>query len=322
MPPKKRPAEDVDDVTPLKAVPTAIATIPNKPIRRVSKTHREHVYVPGKPYGTGTLQDPICIPLRDSPNSCGCMHCPLGVESCQCIEMFDIIWTAIAKVSAVHPRVCGHREKNSKSILPVFVSRLIRLFGLGLDGEKNKDDVFWDLGCGNGSVVMQVALQSGCRCVGVEYIPENITLAEAAWPLVKKEYLKRYPTATVGDVTFIAADMFPTMEEVISNQAKKTTKKSTSQEVLPAPTVVWVANLLMEPLTNQRIANTLLQFPSLRGVAAFKDLYPHTRSTYKRRHPEAYEKFDEMIDHRFQEGSVEWSEIDQEPFYTYRTTQR
>ena len=34
------------------------------------------------------------------------------------------------------------------------------------------DDVFMDLGCGDGAVLLQVAARCGCRCVGVDVRPE------------------------------------------------------------------------------------------------------------------------------------------------------
>lgn len=37
----------------------------------------------------------------------------------------------------------------------------------------SKDDIFYDLGCGNGKLCIQVHLQTGIRCIGIEYVKDR-----------------------------------------------------------------------------------------------------------------------------------------------------
>ena len=51
-------------------------------------------------------------------------------------------------------------------LMPTFVSDIIRATGL------REDMLFLDLGAGVGNVVLQVALETGCRAYGIEIMPE------------------------------------------------------------------------------------------------------------------------------------------------------
>jgi len=255
----------------------------------------------GIPTGSGAShQDPIRIPCRESPNDSGCVYCPIGVELCDCVEFKEIIWGKLLAVDNKR-RVCGKKAQNSKSILPPFVTRLVRLLGI------DASDVFWDLGSGHGSVVMQVACQTGATAIGVELQQENADLANAVWPAVKREWERRHPDRKAGHVVFIGGDMFPTLAAAIDG----------SLAGISPPTVAWAANLVFPPMLNHHLREALLTVPSLKAVGVQLDIYPHSRESARKRDPRPFEKFPRMIYHEWQEGSVEWSETEVKVFCTY-----
>ena len=262
------------------------------------KTGRVKLQVLGVASGTGSHGDPIRIINRDVPNTSHCIHCPIGVDECDCVEMHDIIWSHLKKVGIT--RVSGKKAENAKSILSPFVARLIRLLGI------TSRDCFWDLGCGNGSVVMQVACQTGATAVGVEIQAANIDIANAVWPRVKAEWERRHPTRKAGAVHFITSDMLP----VLAGSVDGTTG-------VPMPTTAWAANLLFPPMLNHMLSEALLDQPALRAVGTLLDIYPHHRAVSKKRNPRPFEKFNVMLNHEWQEGAVEWSPVEVQNFYTY-----
>eukprot|EP00760_Papus_ankaliazontas_P023134 PhM_4_TR1946/c1_g1_i1/m.91894 len=303
--PKKKPvakkstvASPSEKSTTSRTTPKASKKTPvDKPVSLRGKAGRVQNEIPGIAFGAGTEADPIRLPLRDEPNASGCLHCPIGVESCDCVETGTLVWSAIR--AAGIERVSGHRQNNAKSIMPVFVSRVARLLGV------TKSDVFWDLGCGNGSVVMQVAMQTGATCVGVELQPENIVLAEAVWPIVRKAWNKLHPERPAGKCIFIAEDMFVTLK----------------RRDVPTPTTLWAANLLFPAAVNYRLSEVLLSLPKLRTASVMSELWPHSRPLARKRNPVPYETF-EMVDYESQPGGVEWSETETQRFRLYKNKKR
>ena len=244
---------------------------------------------------------PIRIRNRDAPNNSACMHCR-GVSECDCVQLHKMIWDQLfthSKETGI-ARVSGKKGKNAKSILSPFVTRLIRLLGL------KQPDCFWDLGCGNGSVVMQVACQTGATAVGVEIQGENIDIANAVWPKVRDEWNRRHPTRKAGTVYFIAADMFPTLKGSLDGTNS-----------IPKPTTAWAANLLFPTNVNYFLSEALLEQTELRAVATLVDIFPHGRAVSEKRNPRPFFKFANMHTHEWQEGTVEWSPVEVQNFYTY-----
>jgi SAM-dependent methyltransferase len=163
-----------------------------------------------------------------------------------------------------------------------------------------EDDTFYDLGCGNGSVLFQVAFMTGARCVGVELSPHNAEVARQAWavlrPQLEKKAGRRMPEVTIitGDIGELcaAADFFG-----------------------PRP-VILTSNLLFPKSVTCFMAERFRQLPIGTRILCFDDLYPHTRSVAASRDPEAFELFT-MEDYVWQEMSVEWC-VRPGPFYIHR----
>ena len=269
--------------------------------------------MPGIPMGNGTMKNPYRIPLRLEANSTGCVHCPMGIESCDCHEIEALISKHLNRVYATtslrRTHAYGRNPLNSKSVLPVFVSRVTRICKV------EQNDVVWDLGCGIGSVVMQFALQTGATSIGIDIQGENITIAKKIWAGVKREWMRRYPKRPVGSVQFIENDIFIEL----SPHSGKTSSTDKASKI-PPPTVVWAANLLFTPSMNNQLAVMLHQIHELRSVACMVDIYPHNRlGASSKRDPEPYKKFPYMEDHISQADCYEWTETEKRLFYTYQT---
>mmetsp|Transcript_17940 Transcript_17940/g.28068 ORF Transcript_17940/g.28068 Transcript_17940/m.28068 type:complete len:334 (-) Transcript_17940:90-1091(-) len=293
---------------------TPTAPTPHDPMWNTYSVQRQRVQVvvPGAPMGSGSMKDPFRIPLRDEANASGCFHCPLGIDSCACQEIERIVSKHLQHVYATtnlrRTHAYGRSPLNSKSVLPVFVSRLARICDV------DHSDVVWDLGCGIGSVVMQFALQTGANAVGVDIQGDNIVIARKTWERVRNEWAKMYPNRKIGNVEFLESDIF---KELAPHTSKKKSKKQT--KVSP-PTVVWAANLLFTASMNNELANVLHRIDSLRSVACMVDIYPHNRSAVsKKRDPEPYKKFPVMEDHISQADCYEWTEVEKRPFYAYHS---
>lgn len=241
--------------------------------------------------GAGTPKNPFHLPLREKENASGCFHC-FELECCcawfteQLRECFD----SIAVKRQVQPN--GRRELCAKSVLPQFVSRLVRIARL------QRGEVFYDLGCGNGSVLFQVAAMTGAPCVGIEINPHNAQLATEAWrrlqPIIEKRFQRKL------HVEIICADFCEVLQ---------------SPTYFSASSVIWAANLLLPRPVNHYLSERFRRVPSGTRVFCFEDLFPHSRSLSKIRDPEAFEKFI-MYDYRWQEESVEWCSMEG-PFYMY-----
>nr|CCC89256.1 putative histone-lysine N-methyltransferase [Trypanosoma congolense IL3000] len=233
--------------------------------------------------GTGLPGDPFVLPLRERPNRSGCRHC---VEnSCDCTYVTEELQKCYASLSVSRQVMCrGRRELCAKSVLPPFVSRLIRVAKI-IEG-----DTFYDLGCGNGSVVFQVALSTGARCIGIEINPHNAAVARDAWERLRPIFEKR--CGRVLDVSIICGDMCSIVR---------------SANYFASSSVVWIANLLMPRPVNHFLSERLRLLTSGCRVLCMEDLFPHSRPLAAKRDPDAFEKF-EMVDYHWQLGSVEWSD--------------
>lgn len=300
--------------------PSKTRKVRNDPMWNTCTIEKQRVNCafPGVPMGTGSMHDPYRIPLRMDANASGCVHCPLGIDRCDCLEIETLISTHLHRLYTTsdlrRTHAYGRHPLNSKSVLPVFVSRLIRVCTV------QQSDVVWDLGCGIGSVVMQFALQTGANSIGVDIQGENITIARKTWQNVRREWVQRYPERPVGNAVFITNDIFEELEPHVARRSLTTHHTDRSPET-PAPTVVWAANLLFTPAMNNQLAHMLHRIKPLRAVACMLDLYPHNRAgASMKRNPEPYNKFPCMEDHIAQADCFEWREPEKRPFYTYQTT--
>lgn len=182
--------------------------------------------------------------------------------------------------------VCGARQLCAKSLLTPFVTRLVRLMKI------TAEDTFYDFGCGNGSILFQVAYLTGARCVGIEISEHNAAVAREAWPLLRGQ-LERRSGHSMPEVEVITADL------------ARLLSSSSYFDKEEGRTAILMSNLLFpKPLTHF-LSERLRSAPVGTRILCFDDLYPHARSVAPYRDPAAFELFD-MKDYLWQERSVEW----------------
>jgi SAM-dependent methyltransferase len=243
--------------------------------------------------GHGTTQAPFRMSLRSASNLDDCMHCPTDHCCCQWFaQQLEKAYSSIAAKRVVS--VAGKRDLCAKSVLPPFINRMIGITNL------QQNETFYDLGCGNGSVLFQIAFVTGARCVGVELSPHNATVAREAWAYIKPILEKK------------AGKPMPQVEIVTGDLGEFIASENFVQE----PCVVWTANLLMPKSVTHYMSERFRALPVGSRILAFDDLFPHSRTVAIIRDPEAFQKF-EMLDYVWQEMSVEWTACDGR-FYYYR----
>jgi SAM-dependent methyltransferase len=234
--------------------------------------------------GTGKTQDPFRLPLAQDPNLSDCIHCMAA--TCSCNYMEDVLASTFASLRKKRvTEIAGSRHLCAKSLLPQFVSRMIQL--MHITGE----DTFYDLGCGNGSILFQVAYLTGAKCVGVELLPHNAELAREAWATMKP-ILERHSGRVMPEVEIISGDLSLILNDplFVENGRK----------------AVLTSNMLFPKSLTHYMSERFRQLPTGARILCFDDLYPHSRSVAAIRDPEAFQKFD-MMDYVWQEMSVEWT---------------
>lgn len=244
--------------------------------------------------GSGKPGDPFRLSLRKEPNTSGCFHCP--TSSCHCLRITNLLEDVFRNASKKRvTEVAGQRHLCAKSLLPPFVSRLIRL--MDITGE----DTFYDLGCGNGSILFQVACLTGAKCVGVEISDHNAELAREGLEVLKlKMRAVGLPEPNVTIISGDIGDFLSNMDRFDSENGK---------------TAILISNLLFPKSLTHYMSEKFRKLPAGSRIACFDDLYPHGRSIAAIRDPEAFELF-EMKDYMWQECSVEWCPMEG-PFYIH-----
>lgn len=233
--------------------------------------------------GSGAVGDPLVQQLPSKPNASNCKFCHTSI--CFCNYFTELFERTFEKLQLKRiTEVAGKRAMCAKSLLPPFVTRLAKLMTI------SSSDTFYDLGCGNGSILFQMAFLTGARCIGVELCPHNAELARQAWTIIKPQ-LEQKAKRAMPEVTIITGDI----AEFISSPTFGASPN----------TAILTSNLLFpRPLTHFMSERFRLLAPSTR-IVCFDDLFPHARSISKLRDPDAHERF-EMIDCVWTSGHVEW----------------
>ena len=92
---------------------------------------------------------------------------------------FALALAVLVLAAATAPPVSGHGAQDSRSLAPFVptpndvVDRMLTLAGV------TEDDVVYDLGCGDGRIVIAAARDYGARGVGVDIDPQRIAEANA-----------------------------------------------------------------------------------------------------------------------------------------------
>lgn len=231
---------------------------------------------------------------RSTPNKSDCFHC--RETHCRCQKMEQILMEVYASCERQRIAEFGvKKELCAKSVLPNFVTRMISLLDL------KPGDTFVDLGCGNGSVLYQVALMCpGVRCIGVEIEENNAAVAREGWPLSKKKFLGRRSTSAAD-----SSNEIKDVEIITGSLQQLILSSSFAQASRGGRMAVWVSNKLFPGGLNQFIGDRFRRLPPGCRVMCMEDLYPHQRAVAASRDPQAFELF-EMTDICWPQGAVEW----------------
>lgn len=258
---------------------------PKKPMSKGTSSTSE----PNQEVGSGTPADPYHLPLRASANRSGCWHCT--TDACSCLFFEQALQEAYADSSIKRvTEVAGARHLCAKSLLPQFVSRMIKLMNI------TEDDTFYDLGCGNGSILFQVACLTGAKCVGIEISSHNCKVARSTWDILKPRLETKFGKK-MPEITFIEADL----TQVLRDPAYFANSKGKA--------AILLSNLLFPKSLTHYISERLRSVPAGTRILCFDDLYPHGRALAAIRDPEAFAFFN-MIDYKWQELSVEWCSME------------
>lgn len=101
-------------------------------------------------------------------------------------------------------------------------------------GKINKDDVIFDLGCGDGRILYMAAKKFGCRGVGLDINPERIKEAmdqsikfNIGPPLVEIRHGDALRPKDIGEATVVVMYMFPEFMNLWQPIAKEKLKPGT-----------------------------------------------------------------------------------------------
>ncbi|KAG5479928.1 hypothetical protein LSCM1_06346 [Leishmania martiniquensis] len=252
-----------------------------QPLKSAKVVGVQELLPPAVDLGDGTPRNPYRLPLREKANASGCLHC--STQTCCCVWFAEQLQHCYDSLSLKRETERGkRRELCAKSVLPPFVTRLIRISNVAAE------ETFYDLGCGNGSVLFQVAALTGARCVGIEINPHNAKLAREAWAFLRPVFEARFKRKL--SVEIVCGDFCSLLRDT---------------EYFPSSCVIWVANLLLPKPVNHYLSERLRKVPFGTRIMCFEDMYPHSRTLSRLRDPDAFEKFD-MVDYEWQPDSVEW----------------
>ena len=117
----------------------------------------------------------------------------------RCTTRWGLVLCWVTVFAATTPHAQATRGVQSRgpdvayaSTPPAVVEAMLELAGV------NSDDVVYDLGCGDGRIVVAAAKERGARGVGIDIDPERITEATA---LAQRE-------GVTDRVTFVLGDLF------------------------------------------------------------------------------------------------------------------
>ncbi|DAZ93047.1 TPA: hypothetical protein N0F65_009795 [Lagenidium giganteum] len=117
-----------------------------------------------------------------------------------------------------------------------------------------EDDVFYDLGCGTGKVVVQAALETPCRVSrGIELMQNRVVEGQRALERLKKKQLDDYSTK---DVCIVQGDICQPPPEAPMTDA----------------TVVFINNVCFGPELMLRVMDMLECMPKLKRVVTLRKL--------------------------------------------------
>lgn len=124
----------------------------------------------------------------------------------------------------------GKPKYDNRTYVPTADEVILKMFEMG---KINKNDVIFDLGCGDGRILYMAAKKFGCRCVGLETNPDRIVEAmEQAkkfevGTLVEIRHGDALKPKDLSDATVVVMYMFPEFMNLWQPIAKEKLKPGT-----------------------------------------------------------------------------------------------
>jgi SAM-dependent methyltransferase len=120
------------------------------------------------------------------------------------------LWLARTAPAALllAPQVARPRDEPARHLDVPYVPTPMPVVDAMLDlARVKKDDTLYDLGCGDGRIVVRAASRFGCRGVGVDLNPERVTEARANADREKVTALTRFEVGDVFEFDFSQASV-------------------------------------------------------------------------------------------------------------------
>lgn len=266
------------------------------------------------PYGETGLGEPKCPfrqPLRKQQNRDGCWHCP--TDRCFCVELRAALDDAKREVKAESGLErqteggAGHKHLCAKSLEPEFIARVIRELNI------TQDDVFFDFGHGNGSVIFQVALQTGARCVGIEINAHNAEVSQRLWGKMEGKLHRIRQQHGLPPCKFEVQLLQGDVRDYLAPGASGPTQFEQLVSSLPKGRgpVFLCSNKLWPRTLTHFVGERVKALPVGTRIFCMDDFFPHTRRCSDE---EAAAMF-KMVDYVWPVGATEWAPTLEGDFY-------
>jgi SAM-dependent methyltransferase len=124
----------------------------------------------------------------------------------------------------------GKAKYDDRTYVPTADEVIYKMFDMA---KITKDDVIFDLGCGDGRILYMAAKKYGCRCVGLDTNPDRITEAMDqarkydVGTLVEIRHGDALKPKDISDATVVVMYMFPKFMNLWQPIAKKELKPGT-----------------------------------------------------------------------------------------------
>jgi len=144
--------------------------------------------------------------------------------------------TVLVGFSLVFTAGAGEKKKGEEpkysnfTYVPTADEVIDKMFEMG---KVNKDDVIFDLGCGDGRILYMAAKKFGCRGIGIDLNPERIEDAMKKFreydtgTLVEIRFGDALKVKDISDATVVALYMFPEFMDLWYPIAKEKLKPGT-----------------------------------------------------------------------------------------------
>jgi len=211
-------------------------------------------------------------------------------------ENWKAMYSKILSDSNVSVQVIRNYESSTTAVygeaLPNLIRLLIHLLNL------TSSNTFYDIGSGIGSVITQVAAQTGCKTMGIEFRSDLHNYATA----IKHSYIKHMRAANLNpsEVVLIEGDV---LDEIHDVHLRECTVTFMNNVCYGADLELQLLNKFQRWLQHgTRVVTMKELFPCIKTVEAY-----HNKLRKDPCHPLALFKFPWQVGHVPNKGAVSWT---------------